>query len=140
MEMYITNNKHHLSYYYKKVYNNRVKQNYLLKNMEGGITLKEYYTNFVHLGGDVVVNKRDILGIFDIKISMKSKTTKNFLKTCNDEGFISKITEEETRSFVIVDIKGKNNERKKDSKCASLIVYYSPISSLTLQKRACSSY
>ncbi|QUH25140.1 DUF370 domain-containing protein [Serpentinicella alkaliphila] len=108
--------------------------------MEGGITLKGYYTNFVHLGGDVVVNKRDIVGIFDIKLSIKSKTTKKFLKTCNDEGFVSKITEEETRSFVIVNIKGKNNEIKKDSKCSSLIVYFSPISSLTLQKRAYSSY
>lgn len=106
--------------------------------MEGGTPLRESNTNFIHLGGDIVVNKKDILGIFDIKISVKSKTTKKFLNICNEEGFVSEITKDATRSFIIVDIKGqrKNNEKKY----SNLIVYYSPISSLTLQKRACSSY
>lgn len=99
--------------------------------------MKEYNTNFVHLGGDIVVNKRDIIGIFDIKLASKSKNTKNFLNICNKEGFVSKITEEETRSFIMVNIKGNKN---KENKYSGIHVYYSPITSLTLQKRACSSY
>lgn len=99
--------------------------------------MSEYNINYVHLGGDIIVNKKDIVGIFDIALTGKSKTTKNFLNKCIEDGFVTKITDEETRAFVLVKINEKRNTRNKYN---NLIVYYSPISSLTLQKRACLSY
>lgn len=79
---------------------------------------------FLHLGGEVVAHIKDIIAILDIESTLKSPDTRDFLKVCEEEEFISRISEEEPRSFVITEKLGKT------------IIYYSPISALTLQKRA----
>ncbi|KAB3533825.1 DUF370 domain-containing protein [Alkaliphilus pronyensis] len=89
---------------------------------------------FLHLGGDVIVHKKDIIAIFDISSTLKAKNSKLFLEICNDEGFIQQITNEEPRSFVITE--RVVNCKKTGKKDIKTIVYYSPISALTLQKRA----
>jgi len=67
---------------------------------------------FMHLGGDVVISLKDIISIMDIESSSTSSITKEFLKTAEDEGFI--LTEKNKKT----------------------IIYLSPISSVTLFKRA----
>ncbi|MDD3706279.1 MAG: DUF370 domain-containing protein [Clostridiaceae bacterium] len=79
---------------------------------------------FMHLGGDVVISLKDIISIMDIESSSTSGVTKEFLKTAEDEGFIRRITENEEKSFILTE---------KDKKT---IIYLSPISSVTLYKRA----
>ena len=79
---------------------------------------------FMHLGGDVVISLKDIISIMDIESSSTSGVTKEFLKTAEDEGFIRRITENEEKSFILAE---------KDKKT---IIYLSPISSVTLYKRA----
>lgn len=79
---------------------------------------------FMHLGGDVVISLKDIISIMDIESSSTSGVTKEFLKTAEDEGFIRRITENEEKSFILAE---------KDKKT---IIYLSPISSVTLHKRA----
>ncbi len=79
---------------------------------------------FIHLGGDVVISLRDIISIMDIESSNKSNYTREFLKTAEDEGFIRRISKDEEKSFVLAE---------KDKKT---IIYLSPISSVTLYKRA----
>lgn len=75
---------------------------------------------FLHLGGDIVVLKKDIVAILDIKTKL-SYTTKNFLDIAADEDFIKKIdSDEKEKSFVIT-----NKE-----------IYISPISCNTLKKRS----
>ncbi len=74
---------------------------------------------FLHLGGDVTVLRKDIVGIFDLE-STKNPITKEFLEIAKNEHSIIKIMDKQpSKSFIIV---GDN-------------VYYSPISSNTLQKR-----
>ena len=76
---------------------------------------------FLHLGGDVIVPKDKIIAIFDLKITKKSETNRDFLAVAEEEEFIVRITEKENaKSFVIT----------------SEAIYYSPISSITLKKRA----
>lgn len=79
---------------------------------------------FLHLGGDVVISLKNIISIMNIESSNKSDYTKEFLKTAEDEGFVRRISEDEEKSFILAE---------KDKKT---IIYLSPISSVTLYKRA----
>ena len=78
---------------------------------------------FLHLGENVVVPIKDIIGIFDLQSTMYSSDTIQFLRMAEEDGFVERITDEEPKSFVIAEV---NKKRK---------VYLSPISSLTLSKR-----
>jgi hypothetical protein len=79
---------------------------------------------FIHLGGDTVISLKDVISIMDIESSNTSNTTKEFLSIAEDEGFIMKISEDRPKSFILTE---------KDHKT---IIYLSPISSVTLYKRA----
>jgi extracellular matrix regulatory protein B len=79
---------------------------------------------FIHLGGDIVISIKDVISIMDLESSNLSNTTKEFLNIAEDEGFIRKISEDEPKSFILTE---------KDNKT---IIYLSPISSVTLYKRA----
>ncbi len=75
---------------------------------------------FLHLGGDVVVSKEDIIAILDMR-TRKAPVTKEFIEIARDEGFIKSIYDQEKeKSFVIT---------TRD-------IYMSPISCITLKKRA----
>lgn len=79
---------------------------------------------FLHLGGDVEVPIHEVIAIFDIHSTACSEITKEFLQFSDEEGFIQKVSEDPPKAFVIT-------ERRDQS-----IIYLSPISSVTLQKRS----
>lgn len=79
---------------------------------------------FIHLGGDVAISLKDIISIMDFESCNTSSNTKEFLRTAEDEGFIRKVTKDEPKSFILA-------EKEKKT-----IIYLSPISSVTLYKRA----
>jgi len=75
---------------------------------------------FLHLGGNTVVSRRDIIAILDVKTE-KSPVTGEFIEIAKDEGFIRNIApKEKAKSFVITDDQ----------------IYLSPISCTTLKKRS----
>lgn len=74
---------------------------------------------FVHLGGDTLINAKKIIAIINAENSLGANSTKEFLKTAQEEGFVHKINHD-FASIVITD----------------KTIYLSPISSLTLKKRA----
>lgn len=78
---------------------------------------------FLHLGENVVVPIKDVIGIFDIETSMYSSDTSQFLRLAEEDGFVERITKEKPKSFVIAEV----NKKSK--------IYLSPISSVTLSKR-----
>lgn len=75
---------------------------------------------FIHLGGDVMVPSKEVIAIFDVKMKYSSESTKEFLQIADEEGFVVVIDPHESKSFVLT----------------NRHVYFSPISSLTLKKRA----
>jgi len=75
---------------------------------------------FIHLGGDTLVNAKRIVAILNADSVLGSNSSKDFLKTAQEEGFIDNLNQEEYKSIVITN---KN-------------IYLSPISTLTLKKRA----
>ena len=76
---------------------------------------------FLHLGADVIVPKKDVIAIIDMTSHHKSKVTEEFLQVADEEGFVRHVSEPgKAKSFVLT----------------TKYVYYSPISSSTLKKRA----
>ena len=83
---------------------------------------------FLHLGENVVVPIKDIIGIFDLQNTMYSSDTIQFLRLAEEDGFVQRITAEQPKSFIIAEVKNKSK------------IYLSPISSTTLTKRTDMNY
>ena len=77
----------------------------------------------IHLGRDVSVRERDIVGIFDIDATTASKDTRAFLKKCEDENRVTNVSTELPKSFVLCRYDGQPH------------LFVSAISSSTLGKR-----
>ncbi|WP_461207536.1 extracellular matrix regulator RemB [Clostridium sp. DL1XJH146] len=78
---------------------------------------------FLHIGENVVVPIKDIIGIYDFETTMYNSDSRKFLKFAEEDGFVEKISKERPKSFVLAEIKKKTK------------IYLSPISSTTLTKR-----
>ena len=72
---------------------------------------------FLHLGDNVVIPMRDIIGIFDINSCMYSSDTSQFLRLAEEDGFVMRINEETPKSMIITEVGNKSK------------IYLSPISS-----------
>lgn len=79
---------------------------------------------FLHIGGDFVVPVKNVIAIMDLETTTLSKDTRDFLSIAEEEGFIESISDDIPKSFIITEIDKKSK------------IYLSPISSITLQKRA----
>ncbi|MBD2860726.1 MULTISPECIES: extracellular matrix regulator RemB [Paenibacillus] len=75
---------------------------------------------FIHLGGEKIIRASELIAIFDLSIEKSSKISKSFVQHAQKERNVEVIGEEECKSLVVTKSK----------------VYYSPISSTTLKKRA----
>lgn len=78
---------------------------------------------YLHLGGDVVILKENIVGIFDLDTTTISKHTKKYLALAEKEGRVVNVSYELPKSFVVSIENGKAK------------VYINQISSQTLSKR-----
>ncbi len=79
---------------------------------------------FLHLGNDVVINTKNLIGIFDIDKSSISKFTKEYLNNAEKMRRIVNVSFELPKSFIVCLDKNFNET-----------VYISQISPSTLKKR-----
>lgn len=79
---------------------------------------------FLHLGNDVVINTKNLIGIFDIDKSSISKFTKEYLNNAEKMKRIINVSFELPKSFIVC-LDENFNET----------VYISQISPATLKKR-----
>lgn len=77
-------------------------------------------TMFLHLGADVVVSLREVVAILDLRTRQTSRATDEYLQLAGSERRAVDISGGSPKSFVVT----------------TTGVMYSPISSLTLRKRA----
>jgi hypothetical protein len=75
---------------------------------------------FIHLGGDTLVESKKIITILNVETALGANSSKEFLKTAQEEGFIVNQDQKEYKSIIVTDKE----------------IYLSPISTLTLKKRA----
>lgn len=78
---------------------------------------------YLHLGNDVLINTKSLIGIFDIENTSTSKFTKNFLNSTANKKIIN-VSYEMPKSFVVC-FDNDGNE----------ILYITNISVATLKKR-----
>lgn len=75
---------------------------------------------YLHLGQDVIVHTREILGIFDLDTASLSKHTRDYLARAEKGRRVVNVSLELPKSFIVT------------GRC----VYISPISAATLLKRS----
>ncbi len=56
---------------------------------------------FLFLGGNVTVNKSDVIGIFDIEECSVSRITADFLNSDQKQGRIVSVSEDMPKAFVV---------------------------------------
>jgi hypothetical protein len=56
---------------------------------------------YIHLGADVVVNQKSIVGIFNLETASISKITKEYLKTAQKKSQVINVSEDLPTSFVV---------------------------------------
>lgn len=78
---------------------------------------------FLHIGENVVVPMKDIIGIFDIDSCLYSSDSNQFLRWSEDDGFVHRISDDRPKSIIVAEVEKKSR------------IYLSPISSRTLAKR-----
>lgn len=79
---------------------------------------------YIHLGNEMVVNDKDIIGIFDLETTTISKHSRKFLEASEKQKQVINVSYELPKSFIVTE----NNGNKK--------VYISQISTSTLEKRS----
>lgn len=80
---------------------------------------------YLHLGQNVMVRNRDVIGIFDLDNTTWSFRTRRFLEQAEREGRVIPLGEDLPRSFVLA-----------DGKDGTPVIYLIPLSSAALSARA----
>lgn len=79
---------------------------------------------YLHIGNNVMLPEKRIIGIFDLEITSQSKTTSAFLKGAEEESLIIDACEDIPKSFLVCDHPYHDQ-----------IVYLSQLNSRTLLSR-----
>ena len=79
---------------------------------------------YLHIGQNVMLEDRRIIGIFDLDNTSTSKHTRNFLKQAEEDGVVISACEDIPKSFLVCD----HPYHKQ-------IVYLSQLNTQTLLKR-----
>ena len=78
---------------------------------------------YLHVGIEVILNEKDVVGVFDIENASISKFTKEFLSRSQKAGEVVTVTGDIPKSLVVWE---KNGERK---------LFLSQLAPATLRKR-----
>lgn len=78
---------------------------------------------YLHLGAGLVIDKRALIGIFDLDKTTVSARTRDFLAAKQKEQKVEEATESLPQSFIVTSFRGKER------------IFLSPLSSKTLAKR-----
>lgn len=79
---------------------------------------------YLHVGKEIILKSKDIIGIFDLDTATVSKRTRDYLNKAEKAGEVVNVTTELPKSFIVC-------REKKGKK-----IYISQISSSTLEKRS----
>lgn len=83
---------------------------------------------YLHIGQDVVVYERELLGVFDMDKTTVSRTTRDYLARAEKDGRVTYATMDLPKSFVVCVPRGENT--------APDAVYIAQPAPSTLRKRA----
>ncbi len=79
---------------------------------------------YLHIGNNVMLPEKHIIGVFDLEITSQSKRTSEFLRQAEEESLVIDACEDIPKSFLVC-----------DHPYHTQLVYLSELSSATLQRR-----
>lgn len=79
---------------------------------------------YIHIGGEKVIKKKDIIGVFDLDTTSVSAATKEYFKKAQREKKILSVSDELPKTYIIAGGRGREK------------MYISPISTQTLIRRS----
>ena len=79
---------------------------------------------YLHIGNNVMLPEKHIIGVFDLEITSQSKRTSEFLRQAEEESLVIDACEDIPKSFLVC-----------DHPYHLQLVYLSELSSATLQRR-----
>ena len=80
---------------------------------------------FLHIGNDVAVYIKEVIAVFDMESTTVMHDSREFLKMCEEEGFLYDVAPGEMpKSIIITEEDGRS------------FVYVSPIAASTIRKRS----
>ena len=82
--------------------------------------------SYLHIGGSAIIDKEDILGIFDLDKITVFKVNRNYLSNAQKKGRIVNVTNDLPKSCIVCSEKSANSEK----------VYLSSLLTSTLLKRS----
>ena len=77
---------------------------------------------YLHIGNNVMLPERHIIGVFDLEITSQSKRTAEFLRRAEDESLVIDACGDIPKAFLVC-----------DHPYRPLLVYFSELSSQSLQ-------
>jgi len=80
---------------------------------------------FLHIGENVMIPEKQVIGIFDLDITSQSRITRQFLDAAEKNGVVINVSEDIPKSFLVC-----------DHPYHPQIVYISQLNSSTLARRA----
>ena len=80
---------------------------------------------YLHIGNNVMLPEKHIIGVFDLEITSQSKRTSEFLRQAEEESLVIDACEDIPKSFLVCDHPYHRQ-----------IVYISQLNTQTLQKRS----
>ena len=80
---------------------------------------------YLHIGQNVMLEKKRIIGIFDLDNTSTAKDTRAFLRSAEEDGVVQSACEDIPRSFILCD----HPYHKQ-------IIYLSQLNAQTLQRRS----
>jgi len=81
--------------------------------------------SYLHIGQNVMLEEKRIIGIFDLDNTSTSKHTRNFLKSAEEEGVVLDACDDIPKSFIVC-----------DHPYLRQLVYISQLNTQTLLKRS----
>lgn len=88
---------------------------------------------YLHLGQNVVVPMKDVVGIFDLDNTTGSHVTRAFLKNAEKTGRIVNVSDDLPKSFIVCSEERKPSPANGDERTK---IYLSQLASSTLHKRS----
>ena len=79
---------------------------------------------FLHIGNEISVFYKDVIAVLDLETATTMRESREFLKICEEEGFLITVAPNEMPKSVVI--------AEKDGQSA---VYLSPIAASTIRKR-----
>jgi len=91
---------------------------------------------YLHLGEDVAVPDRGVIGVFDLETSTTAKDTRDYLDAAQRRGAVRDVCDDIPKAFVVVrEMRSQREEGRGKNERDGDTVYITQVAASTIKKR-----